>query len=128
MLNPCRDDGSSFILTFDACPHVLLTNQSVEMKPLGNAFWGYRFLAAARHRHILLLANKELAEQPLDELVQALRSRDNQVTRGSLTGLTGPVDADCDLLFIAGRSHEVKKAVNNLPPSFKGKLIIWYLQ
>lgn len=122
-VNP--DTGLVHLLSFDPNPHLLLRRQTVDLSLPGNAFWGHRFLNAAAGQKITLLVRSDLTA-PLDELALALKERRNEV---EIRALYAPParESPADLLFAAGGENEIKKVVNHLPPSFKGKVVLWYL-
>lgn len=91
----------------------------------GNIFCGAEFLAEAAGQSILLLANPVVLPL-LTELHAGLEASGNKVQLAALCG--SPVLSDNpDLVFIAGKEWEVKKAVMELPPSYNGKIVFWTL-
>lgn len=126
VLRTAPDTGLVHLISFDPYPHLLLRQQTVDTSLLGNAFQGYRFLNAATGKKIMLLVRNELTA-PLGEMACALKERRNEVITGVISTPPAPDFSSFDLIFAAGGANEIKKVVNQLPPSFKGKIILWYL-
>ncbi|EGO63950.1 hypothetical protein [Acetonema longum] len=112
------------LVSFTLFPFAQLRGYHLRIFQSGNVFCGAEFLAEAAGQSILLLANPVVLPL-LEELHAGLKASGNRV---HLTPLcSSPVLDNPDLVFIAGKEWEVKKAVMELPPSYNGKIVFWTL-
>lgn len=113
--------GFAYLLLPLPYPGRALVGETLRLTAAGNDFAGYAALAGCG-RSVVVAAEPSLAEM-LGPLAAGLRRRGNEVA------VVAPADlaawGGADVVFAAGRVNEIKRATTALPPSFRGKVVIW---
>lgn len=106
--------GLAYIYCAGPCPRRLLTDRTLSIQAIGNAFSDHTLLNAVQNKRIILVGPASL-EIPFRELTAALAAKGNSVER-ILQGATTSPSALADILLVAGPAEEVSTMITGLPP------------